>query len=242
MKGMPPASNLFPCQCGNVAQDFARDKMRAKQKVISDINFLGVIGIIRTDKPEQVMPVCEALIAGGINILELTMTIPDAVNTLKEVSQRFSQQAIVGMGTVLDIKSAKAAVDAGAEFLVTPVTRLEVLQVAKASGRVCMLGAYTPTEALLAHDAGADYVKIFPADNLGPGYIKALRNPMPQLRLVPTGGVTLENIAEWFRAGAPAVGVGSSLVSKRILAEENWVELLQIAGEFAAAARAAKAG
>lgn len=214
--------------------------MRTKAKVLSDINFLGVVAVIRADRPDQVMPLCEALVSGGVSVLEVTMTVPDAVNVMKSVIRSLGQHALVGMGSVLDAAMARAALDAGAEFLVSPITKLEVAAAARAAQRACMLGAYTPTEAQLAHTSGADFVKIFPADNLGPGYLRALRAPMPHLKLVPTGGVTLENAAEFIHAGAAALGVGSSLVSKKILKDSNWLELTRQAAEYARIVREAK--
>lgn len=214
--------------------------MRSKAKVLSDINYLGVVAVIRADRPEQVIPVCEALVTGGVSVLEVTMTVPDAVNVMKSVIKQLGQHALVGMGTVLDVQMARAALDAGAEFLVSPITKVDIAAAARAAQRVCMLGAYTPTEAQTAHISGADFVKIFPADNLGPGYLRALRGPLPHLKMVPTGGVTLQNAAEFIRAGAAALGVGSSLITKQILADSNWLELTRLAAEYTQIVREAK--
>jgi len=216
--------------------------MRAKTKVLSDLKYLGVVAIIRTDKPEQVIPVCESLITGGVSVLEITMTVPNAIEIMREVIRQLGQHALVGMGSVLDAKTARAVLEAGAEFIVTPIAKVEVAAAARAAQRVCMLGAYTPTEAQLAHEAGADLVKIFPADNLGPAYLKSLLAPMPHLKLVPTGGVTLDNAAQFLKAGAAALGVGSSLVSKQILAESNWGELIRLAAEYSRVVRQAREG
>lgn len=214
--------------------------MRSKAKVLSDINFLGLVAVIRSDKPEQILPLCEALVKGGVNALEITMTVPDAVNVMKNVIKTLGQHALVGMGSVLDVQMAKAVLDAGAEFVVSPITKVDVAAAARAAQRTCLLGAYTPTEAQLAHLSGADFVKIFPADNLGPGYLRNLRAPMPHLKLVPTGGVTLENAADFIKAGAAALGVGSSLVTKQILQDANWAELTRLAAEFVKVVRQAK--
>ncbi|WCJ57945.1 bifunctional 4-hydroxy-2-oxoglutarate aldolase/2-dehydro-3-deoxy-phosphogluconate aldolase [Fontisphaera persica] len=216
--------------------------MRSKAKIISDIHFLGVVAVIRAEQPEQVVPLCEALVKGGVSILEITMTVPDAVNVMKNVIKSLGQHAIVGMGSVLDGAMARAALDAGAEFVVSPITKVEVAAAARGAQRVCMLGAYTPTEAQLAHTSGADFVKIFPADNLGPVYLRALRAPMPHLKMVPTGGVTLQNAAEFIKAGAAALGIGSSLITKEILRDANWAELSRLAGEYARIVREAKEG
>ncbi len=147
---------------------------------------------------------------------------------------------LLGVGTVLEAQTCRAALQAGAQFVVTPICRTELVAIAHAANRPIMLGAYSPTEAQLAHDAGADFVKIFPADTLGPGYIKALRAPLPHLRLVPTGGVDLHNLANFLQAGCAAVGVGSSLVSAKILQEANWPELTRRAREFVESAMAAR--
>lgn len=214
--------------------------MRAKAKVLSDIEYLGIVAVIRTDKPEQMIPLCESLITGGVNILEITMTVPNAVEVMKEVIRQLGQHAIVGMGSVLDARAARTVLEAGAEFIVSPVAKVEISAAARLGKRTCMIGAYTPSEAQLAYDSGADFVKIFPADNLGPGYLRALRGPMPHLKMVPTGGVTLENAADFIKAGAAALGVGSSLVSKQILKESNWGELIRLAAEFSRIVRQAK--
>ena len=206
--------------------------MRLKARVLSDIGYVGVIPVIRTDNHDQLIPLCEALVTGGISILELTMTIPNALDALKLVVGHFGPRAIVGMGSLTDAKMARAAAEAGAEFLVTPITKLEVIAVGRATSRAVMLGAYTPTEACLAHEAGADLIKIFPADNLGPGYIKALRTPMPYLKIVPTGGVNLDTAMDFLKAGATALGVGGSLVTAQIVKESNWSELTRLATEY----------
>ena len=168
--------------------------------------------------------------------IEVTMTTPEALEAIRDARKHLGDQALVGVGTVLDADTCRAAMDAGAQFVVTPICRTEFVALAHAAGRSIMIGAYTPTEAQLAHEAGADFVKLFPADNLGPGYVKALRAPLPQLRLVPTGGVDVHNLADFLRAGCAAVGVGSSLVSKQILEANDWAQLTSRAMEFVRAA------
>jgi 2-dehydro-3-deoxyphosphogluconate aldolase / (4S)-4-hydroxy-2-oxoglutarate aldolase len=149
---------------------------------------------------------------------------------------------LIGVGTVLDTYTCSRAIEAGAEFIVTPICRTEFVPLAHSAGCPIMLGAYTPTEAQLAHEAVADFVKLFPADSLGLGYIKTLRAPLPHLRLVLTGGVDLHNVAEFLKAGCAALGVGSSLVSAEILQEADWPELTRRAMAFVNAARHARAG
>jgi 2-dehydro-3-deoxyphosphogluconate aldolase/(4S)-4-hydroxy-2-oxoglutarate aldolase len=213
--------------------------MQTRTDILTRLTTPGIIAVVRAQKREQVLPLSEALLAGGVHAIEITLTTPDAFRAIREVSQAFGPQALVGVGTVLKPGDCRAALDAGAQFAVTPICRTEFVALAHTAGKPVMLGAYTPTEAQLAHEAGADFVKIFPADGLGPNYIKALRAPLPHLRIVPTGGVTLENVGQWFAAGCAALGVGSSLVSKKILSEANWAELTRLARAYVTAAKAA---
>jgi len=211
--------------------------MRTESEIISLLTDPGIIAVVRAQKPEQVLPLSEALIAGGVIAIEITMTTPKAIDVIREASQKLGSLGLIGVGTVMDAAACDSAIEAGAEFVVSPILRPGLVSVAHAAGRPIMLGAYTPTEAHLAHEAGADFVKIFPADGLGPGYIKALLAPLPHLRLVPTGGVDLTNAREFLKAGCVALGVGSSLVSSQILREENWPELTRLAREFVKAVK-----
>ncbi|HEX4644941.1 MAG TPA: bifunctional 4-hydroxy-2-oxoglutarate aldolase/2-dehydro-3-deoxy-phosphogluconate aldolase [Verrucomicrobiae bacterium] len=215
--------------------------MRAKSEIISRLLDPGIIAIVRIKAPEHVPPLIEALLAGGIVAVEITMTTPGALAAIREASQKFGARAVIGVGTVLEARTCRQAIEAGAEFIVTPITRPEIAAVAREFERPVMLGAYTPTEAQLAHEAGADFIKIFPADGLGPNYIKALRAPLPHLRLVPTGGVDLPNVADFLKAGCAALGIGSSLITAPILRDENWPELTRLARQFVEAARKARA-
>src|SRR5713226_6028396 len=199
--------------------------MRTKSEIISMLTNPGIIAIVRAQQAAQVGPMFEALIAGGIIATEITLTTPNALAAIREAREKVGDRALVGVGTVIDAGSCRAAIDAGAEFIVTPICKTDLVEIAHAAGRPIMLGAYTPTEAQLAHEAGADFVKIFPADSLGPGFVKALLAPLPHLRIVPTGGVDVNNINDFFRAGCAAVGVGSALVSARILQDADWSEL-----------------
>ncbi len=211
--------------------------MRTKPEIISLLTNPGIIAIVRAQQATQVVPLFEALIAGGINAIEITMTTPNALAAIREARAQLGDRAIVGVGTVLNAYTCQSALDAGAEFVVTPICRTDLVSIAHTAGCPIMLGAYTPTEAQLAHEAGADFVKLFPADSLGPAYIKALRAPLPHLRLVPTGGVDLHNVADFLKAGCAALGVGSSLVSAKILQEADWPELTRRATAFVKAAR-----
>ena len=216
--------------------------MRTKPDIISLLTNPGIIAIVRAQQAAQVVPLFEALIAGGVRAIEITMTTPNALAAIREAREKIGERALIGVGTVLDADACRAAITAGAEFVVTPICRAELVAIAHAAGCPIMLGAYTPTEAQLAHEAGADFIKIFPADTLGPGYIKALRAPLPHLRIVPTGGVDVQNVADFLKAGCAALGVGSSLVSAKILQEADWAELTRRASAFVNAARRARPG
>ncbi|HSH95217.1 MAG TPA: bifunctional 4-hydroxy-2-oxoglutarate aldolase/2-dehydro-3-deoxy-phosphogluconate aldolase [Roseimicrobium sp.] len=214
--------------------------MRSKAEIIHLLTHPGLIAVVRAEKQEQALPLSKALIEGGVIAVEITMSTPNAIEAIRETKRATGDSGLIGVGTVLDVKTCQAAIDAGAEFVVSPITRPELVAVAKAAGVPIMLGAYTPTEAQLAYEAGADFIKIFPADTLGPAYIKSLRAPLPHLKIVPTGGVDVTNVGEFFKAGCTAVGIGSSLVSKAILKDNNWPALTALAKQFVAAANAAR--
>ena len=210
--------------------------MRTKSNIISLLTDPGIIAVVRAQQAAQVLPLSEALIAGGVKVIEITMTTPNALAAIREAREKLGDRALIGVGTVLDADTCRAAIAAGAEFVVTPICRTELVAIAHAADRPIMLGAYTPTEAQLAHEAGADFIKIFPADTLGAGYIKSLRAPLPHLRIVPTGGVDVQNVADFLKAGCAALGVGSSLVSAKILQAADWPELTRRANAFVTAA------
>jgi 2-dehydro-3-deoxyphosphogluconate aldolase / (4S)-4-hydroxy-2-oxoglutarate aldolase len=210
--------------------------MRTKANIISQLTNPGVIAVVRAKKAEQVLPLTAALIAGGVIAIEITMTTPDAIKCIRLADEKFGGMALIGVGTVLDDVTCRAAIDAGARFIVSPICRSELVPIAHQAQRPVMLGAYTPTEAQAVHEAGADFVKLFPADSLGASYIKALRAPLPHLRVVPTGGVNINNIADFFKAGCVAVGVGSTLISQQILEQNDWLQLTKLAAEFVDAA------
>ena len=212
--------------------------MSTKADIISRLLNPGIIAVVRAKRTGQVVPLAEALVAGGVIAVEVTMTTPDAIAAIREVKQKLGARALIGVGTVLDAVTCRAAIEAGAEFVVSPIVRPELVPICHAANVPVMLGAYTPTEAQLAHEAGADFVKIFPADGLGPKYIRNLLAPLPHLRLVPTGGVDLNTIADFLKAGCAAVGAGGSLITVKILETDNWPELTRLAAQFVAAARA----
>jgi 2-dehydro-3-deoxyphosphogluconate aldolase/(4S)-4-hydroxy-2-oxoglutarate aldolase len=216
--------------------------MRSKSEVCSLLTEPGIIAVVRAQKAEQVAPLSEALLAGGVVAIEITLTAPNAFQAIREARTKFGDRAAIGVGTVLDAAACRAALEAGAEFVVTPVCRPELVPIVHSAGRPIMLGAFSPTEAQTAYEAGADFIKIFPADSLGPAYIKALRAPLPHLRIVPTGGVEVHNVRDFLQAGCAALGVGSALVSAKILQVADWQELSRRAGDFVRAAREARKG
>lgn len=201
----------------------------------------GLIAVVRTSKTEEVIPVCEALVAGGVLCLEITLTVPNALHAIRATKERFGAQARVGAGTVLSVSHCQAAIAAGAEFIVSPITRLDLIPVAQAAHCPIMIGAYTPTEAQMGYEAGAEFVKIFPADKLGPGYIKNIRGPLPHLRIVPTGGVDLQTAPEFLKAGCVALGVGGPLIRPEFVKGEKWAELTKLAQEFVRVVRETRA-
>ena len=173
---------------------------------------LGVVAVIRLKDPDKVRAVVDALAAGGVRALEVTMTVPRAVELIRELAPTMPEGFLLGAGTVTDAATAHAVIDAGASYIVSPVFRVEVIAACRERDVPAIPGCFTPTEILAAHEAGAEIIKLFPATALGPQYIKDVRAPLPQVKLMPTGGVTLDNAGDWIRAGAVAVGVGSALV------------------------------
>ena len=204
--------------------------MTARSETLSRLLDPGIIPVIRAESPDHIIALCQALVEGGITALEITLTIPNALGCIREAARRFAPQAVTGAGSVTTPEACRAVIEAGARFVVTPIMRPEIARVAAAADCVAILGALTPTEAQSAYEAGADLVKIFPADS--PAYIRALRTPLPHLKIIPTSGVTLQTAPEFLAAGCVALGVGSNLVSPRIVREQNWAELTRLAGEF----------
>lgn len=200
----------------------------------------GIIAIIRADSGDQLLDAARALADGGIRAMEVTMTTPDALGVIQRVSAALGERILMGVGTVLDPETARLAMLAGARYVVTPVMRPDVIACCRRYSIPLVCGAYTPTEAFTAHEAGADFIKLFPADTLGPKYIRALLAPLPQLQIVPTGGVDLDTIGDFLKAGCPAVGVGGNLVSKAILQQRDWAALTGRARAFVEAAAAAR--
>lgn len=214
--------------------------MRSRSEAVSLLMHPGIIAVIRTSHPEQIPDITQALRQGGVLALEITLTVPQAVEAIRQTARSLGTSCLVGAGSVLHAAQAQEALDAGAEFLVSPAIRPDIISIAHAADRPVMLGAYTPTEAQTVHELGADFVKLFPADQLGPAYVKAIRAPLPHLRIVPTGGVDLVTAPQFIQAGCVALGVGSSLLTKEILAKSDWAELTRLARAYVEVANQAR--
>ena len=200
----------------------------------------GVVAVIRLQDGSKLRAVVNALARGGITALEVTMTVPRAIELIAEIAPSLPPGFLLGAGTVVDPETARAAVKAGARYIVSPVFRPAVIEASHAAGAAAMPGCFSPTEILAAWDAGADVVKVFPATALGPAYFKDLKGPMPQVRLMPTGGVSLENAAEWIRAGAVAIGVGGALVDAKLVAAGDFAGITERARRFVERVRQAR--
>jgi len=206
--------------------------VRTKSEISSLLVNPGVVAVVRAQNPEQILPLTEALMAGGVVAVEITMTTPNAIEVIRQTSQKFGPQAVVGVGTVLDAKTARLAIDAGAEFVVSPIMGPEIAEAARAADRPVMLGAFTPTEAQAAYEAGSDFVKIFPSDVLGPNFIKAILAPLRHLRIIPTGIAKPDDVTNFIKAGCVGVGLGSLLIPQQALRESNWGEITRLAKQF----------
>lgn len=212
-----------------------------KSEIIARLLNPGIIAILRADSSDGLIEATEALAAGGVTAVEVTMTTPNALEVIGAVVAKFAGKILMGVGTVIDSETCRAAILAGAEFVVTPVAKPEVIRLANRYEKPVISGAFTPTEALLAHESGADFIKIFPADQLGPAYIKNILAPLPMLRIMPTGGVTPQNTGEYLKAGAVGIGAGSTLLAKEALANRDWSAVTKRAAEFVEAVRVARA-
>ena len=192
----------------------------------------GIVAVMRAQTGEKLVDVAEALLAGGVKVMEVTFTVPNALQVLEEVANRMGDRILLGAGTVLDPETARIAILAGAQFIVSPSTDPEVIQLCRRYDKVVLPGAFTPTEVVQAWQAGADIVKVFPSDCVGPQYLKALRGPLPQVRLMPTGGVNLDTAAEFLRCGACALGVGGALVSSQAVADGDMAAIESLARRY----------
>lgn len=194
----------------------------------------GIVAVVRFPEPEPLVDVVRALADGGVTVAEVTFTVPNATEVIRAAKKALGDRVLLGAGTVLDPETARAAFLAGAEFLVSPTVNVDVIRMCRRYDKLVMPGAFTPTEILTAWEAGADIVKVFPADVLGPTFFRAVRAPLPQVRLMPTGGVDLKTAADFLNAGAVCLGVGGQLVDAKLIAAGKFAELTARAAEYAA--------
>ncbi len=211
-------------------------------RALSTIRDSGVVAIIRRVPPERIEPLARALHAGGVRAIEVTLNTEGAIEAIRRLTGMLPADAAVGAGTVMTAEEVAAAVGAGATFIVCPHTDEEVIRTCRERGVPVLPGAYTPSEIVRAWRAGAAMVKLFPASHGGPRYLREVRAPLSDIPIVPTGGVTLENAADFVRAGAVAVGVGSSLTPKERIAAGDWAGLTDLAAHFVGAVRQGRAG
>lgn len=197
----------------------------------------GIVAVVRADSGESLLQVVRALAEGGVTAAEITFTVPNALEVIRQVRDAVGDTVVLGAGTVLDPETARAALLAGAEYIVAPSLNLDVIRLCRRYDKVVMPGAFTPTEVVAAWEAGADVVKIFPADVGGPPYLKAIHGPLPQIRLMPTGGVDLNTAEAFLKAGACCLGVGSSLVSAKTVADGDFARIRDLASQYAALVR-----
>jgi 2-dehydro-3-deoxyphosphogluconate aldolase/(4S)-4-hydroxy-2-oxoglutarate aldolase len=192
----------------------------------------GIVAVVRFSEPGPLVDVVRALADGGVTVAEVTFTVPNALDVIREARRQLGDRVLLGAGTVLDPETARAAILAGAEFVVAPGLNVEVVRLCRRYDKLVMPGAFTPTEVVTAWEAGADVVKVFPADVVGPAFFKALRGPLPQVKLMPTGGVDLATAAEFLKAGAACLGVGGQLVEPRAVAAGDFARITQLARQY----------
>ena len=211
-----------------------------RESTVKAIQALGIVAVIRMKDAGRLRAVIDAIAEGGVRAIEVTMSVPGAVGLIAKLAPALPSSILFGAGTVTDAATARAVIDAGARFIVSPVFRRDVIDACHERDTVVAPGCFTPTEILDAHEYGADVVKVFPATALGPGYIKDIRAPLPQVRLMPTGGVTLDNAGDWIRAGAVAVGVGSALLDTKAVEEGRFDVLVNNARRIVASVASAR--
>lgn len=202
----------------------------------------GIVAVVRSESAESLIQVVEALAEGGVTAAEITFTVPGAIDVIKEARRALGDRIVLGAGTVLDPETARAALLAGAEYIVAPTVNREVIRLCRRYDKAVMPGAFTPTEVLSAWEAGADVVKVFPADVGGPNYLKALQGPLPQVRLMPTGGVNLDTAEAFLKAGACCLGVGGQLVDAQLVRAGDFGRIRDLAARYAAIVRRFRAG
>jgi len=199
----------------------------------NEITHNKIFAVIRDSNPSQIIKICKALNVGGINLIEITMESENSFDVLKSAIDNKNSEEIIGAGTVLDVSTAERVIALGAQFIVSPIVNIDIINICKLKKITCIIGAFTPTEILLAYSNGADYIKIFPATTLGTDYIKTLKGPFPNIPIIPTGGIDKNNVKEYLNASGIAVGIGSSLVNtKNLIKDEDFEELQSISAEF----------
>lgn len=214
------------------------DKQGVRERIVE----IGIVPVVRASSPREARMAADAVCEGGIPIVEITMTVPGAVEVIRELTKSGSSHVLVGAGTVLNRDAARRCLDAGAQFLVSPGLNLEVVKLVGGEGKLMMAGALTPTEVITAWESGSDFVKVFPCGQVGGAkYIKALKGPLPQVPLVPTGGVNLHTAAEFIEAGAAALGVGGELVQAEALKAGKPVIIVENARKFLAVVKETRA-
>ena len=212
-----------------------------KSEIIESIRAIGVIPVVRASSADEAIQVVEAIKAGGVTILEITMTVPGAIHVIEQLVKRFGDETVVGAGTVLDPEVAKACISVGAQFIVSPALNLETIKYCRDQDIPVMPGALTPTEVVTAWNAGADFVKVFPCGAVGgASYIKSLKAPLPQIELVPTGGVNLNTAASFIQAGAAAIGVGADLVNLKAMSAGQPEKITEAARAYIDAVKSAR--
>jgi len=214
--------------------------MTHRAEAANSIRKSGVVAVVRTRESDRVTPIAEALLEGGLSAIEITTSVPGAVDVLRTLSGALGNRVLLGAGTVLDLDTARRFIDAGARFIVAPIYRRELLKLCHDYDVAVAPGCFTPTEIFEAWEAGADFVNVFPATALGPTYFRELRGPLPHLPIIPTGGVTLDNVADWISAGAVAVGVGAALLDAQAIAGGHYGVITARASAFLAAVKQAR--
>jgi 2-dehydro-3-deoxyphosphogluconate aldolase/(4S)-4-hydroxy-2-oxoglutarate aldolase len=200
----------------------------------------GLVAVVRFADPAPLVQVLHALADGGVGVAEVTLTVPNALDVIREAKRQLGDRVLLGAGTVLDAETARAAILAGAEFVVSPAVNLDVIRLCRRYDKLVMPGAFTPTEILTAWEAGADVVKVFPADVLGPAFFRAVRGPLPQVKLMPTGGVDLATAADYLTAGAVCLGVGGQLIDPKLVAAGDFAAIRELAKKYVAVVRQAR--
>jgi 2-dehydro-3-deoxyphosphogluconate aldolase / (4S)-4-hydroxy-2-oxoglutarate aldolase len=214
----------------------------SKEDQLRQVLESGIVAVVRSPDSHQLVEVVRALADGGVTVAEITMTVPGALDVVKAVRAALGDRVLLGAGTILDPETARAAFLAGAEYIVAPTLNLDVIRLCRRYDKLVMPGAFTPTEILAAWEAGADIVKVFPADVVGPAFFKAIKGPLPQIRVMPTGGVDLQTAASFLKAGACCLGIGSQLVEPAAVAAGDFARIRELARQFVAIVKDTRVG